>query len=107
MDDLNFNFSGTLQEYVGKGSWFFITLPREIADEIKFFHPHSKTQKHKGFGSIRVVVRVGASQWKTSLFPYKKSASYLLPIKASIRAAETVHVGDEVAVSLSITESVI
>lgn len=51
----------------------------------------------RGFGSIPVEVTLGKSKWKTSIFPDKKSGTYLLPLKAKVRRAEGVDEGDVVA----------
>ena len=49
---------------------------------------------------IPVVGRVGATGWKTSLFP--KDGGYIVPMKASVRQAETLDLGDLVAVRLTV-----
>ncbi|MDA2979663.1 MAG: DUF1905 domain-containing protein, partial [Actinomycetota bacterium] len=54
-----------------------------------------------GFGSVRVTVRMGRTEWKTSLFPDKDSQSYLLPIKKAVRVAENVDLGDRARIELS------
>ena len=41
-----------------------------------------------GFKSIRVEVRIGATQWRTSLFPEAATGAYVLPVKTSVRRAE-------------------
>jgi len=81
MHDLSFTFTATLWKWTGKGAWFFVHVPKEYTDEIKFFAPDSK----RGFGSVRVTVSTGESVWKTSIFPSKNSGAYILPIKAEIR----------------------
>jgi hypothetical protein len=47
-------------------------------------------------GMIPVTARVGGTGWKTSLFP--KDGRYVVPVKASVRKAEGLEVGDMVAV---------
>jgi hypothetical protein len=44
-------------------------------------------------------VRIGATTYYTSLFP--KDGGYLLPIKAAIRKAERIELGDVVSISLT------
>lgn len=88
-------FTAPLWRWQG-GNWHFITLPDEAADEIRF----EAAGLRGGFGSIRVEVIVGDSRWRTSLFPDKKSESFLLPVKKVIRVAEDLEVGQSVAVSL-------
>ena len=55
-----------------------------------------------GWGMIPVQVRIGKSEWKTSLFP--KDGRYIVPIKASVRKAEYLEEGDQVAVRLEVRQ---
>lgn len=93
--DLDFTFSEPLWAYPGKSAWFFVTVPKDVAEQIKFFQG-----KHTGFGSVEVKVYVGNSAWKTSLFPDKKSGSYLLPVKSEIRKAENLQSRDVINLRL-------
>jgi Domain of unknown function (DUF1905) len=83
--------------YPGKAAWYFVTLPDDMSAQIKFF-----AGKAKGFGSVRVKAIVGGSSWKTSVFPESNSASYLLPVKAQIRQAESLRAGDKVRVQIAL-----
>jgi Domain of unknown function (DUF1905) len=70
--------------YPGMAAWRFLTLSKKHGQEIK------KTfgMRARGWGSLPVSVIVGSSTWDTSIFPDKKSGSYLLPLKAKIRKVE-------------------
>lgn len=63
--------------------WHFASVPKKQSEEIK----KNETVK-RGWGSIPVQVTVGKTSWKTSIFPDKRSGSYLLPIKAEVRRKE-------------------
>jgi hypothetical protein len=91
----NFTFKAKLWLYSGKGAWHFVTLPQEAAAEIKFFSPNAK-----GFMPIPVKATIGATTWKTSVFPDSKSGSYLLAVKAEVRKKEKLSADDEVEVRL-------
>jgi hypothetical protein len=52
--------------------------------------------KRRGFGSVKVTVRVGDSRWQTSLFPQKETGGWFLPLKKPIRLAEGLEFGDDV-----------
>jgi hypothetical protein len=99
MNDHSFSFQSDLWLWTGDApaSWHFVTIPKSIGEEIKFF---SGTKR--GFGSVRVSARIGATRWKTSLFPDKKSGSYLLPVKADVRKAEKIAAGQTVDVHLAL-----
>jgi hypothetical protein len=53
-----------------------------------------------GWGVIPVTVRLGQTEWKTSLFP--KNGGYLVPIKDSVRKAEALGQGDVVTLRLEV-----
>ena len=57
--------------------------------------------KRRGFGSVKVAVRLGDSRWKTSLFP-QKTGGWLLPIKKPVRLTEGLDYGDTVEVELEL-----
>jgi hypothetical protein len=50
---------------------------------------------------IPVRAQIGATGWKTSLFP--KDGRYIVPVKVSVRIAEGLATGDTVTVRLTIT----
>lgn len=94
-----YSFSAELWEWDGgPASWFFISVPEDIADEIEEVHG----QNAGGFGSVRVEVVIGGSRWGTSLFPDKKRGTYVLPIKKAVRVAEGLTTGDTARVELTI-----
>ena len=51
-----------------------------------------------GWGMIPVGATIGGTEWTTSLFP--KDGRYLVPLKAWVRKAEGLDVGDAVTVRL-------
>ena len=81
------------------GGWVFLSLPEDISDEIR-----EMPRIPRGFGSVRVAVRIGGSSWSTSVFPDSQRGRYILPVKKSVRAAEEVGVGDSVEVALTTLE---
>ena len=76
------------------GSWYFITLPLNAADEIR------ATTERRGFGSVRVRATIGESTWETSVFPDTKTGSFLLPVKAAVRLEQDIDNGDRVDVTV-------
>lgn len=93
---MKYKFSAEVWLYNGPGAWHFITLPQDIADEIRDIFGTNR----RGWGSIRVLVTIGKSSWNTSIFPDKKSNSYLLPIKAQIRQENSLTDGDKIKLKL-------
>lgn len=95
---MKYEFSAKLWIYEGNGAWVFVTLPKPISAEIKELFGNDRT----GFGSIRIEARIGTTSWKTSIFPDKKRASYVLPLKADVRKAAGLKVGDSAKITLEI-----
>ncbi|WP_310619493.1 DUF1905 domain-containing protein [Flexibacterium corallicola] len=81
-----------------QAAWHFISVPQDYADQIKFM----TGSLSNGWGSVPVMVTIGKSCWQTSIFPDKRSGSYILPVKASIRKAEKLGEGDEAVVKMSL-----
>lgn len=79
-------------------SWHFVSIDKKQSAEIKELYG----KQVRGFRSIPVMVKMGKSEWKTSIFPDSKSGMYLLPLKAKVRQAEGVFVGDVVKYSIEI-----
>lgn len=82
----------------GNGAWHFITVPKAISAKIKKGHgAHAR-----GWGSLKVRVRIDKTTFDTSIFPENKSATYLLPVKASVRKKESLFAHSAVTVHLAI-----
>ncbi|MEK7647499.1 MAG: DUF1905 domain-containing protein [Patescibacteria group bacterium] len=81
---MHYTFRTQLWRYKGKAAWYFLSIPEHEAATIKQNHARIR----RGWGSIPVVVTIGKTTWKTSIFPDSKSGTYLLPIKAAIRKKE-------------------
>ena len=86
--------------YPGKAAWHFVTIPPETTAEINDLFALQK----RGWGSLPVLVTIGKTTWKTSIFPDKKTNSYLLPLKKEVRSNENISVGHQVQISLEISE---
>ena len=94
-----FRFTAPLWQHPGEGSWYFVTVPEDISDEITDL----TEGRRKGFGSVRVTVTVGGSTWQTSVFP-SKTGAYVLPIKKPVRTAESLTEGTPVDTQLTLTD---
>ncbi len=95
-----FEFAAPLWRYPGADGWHFVSLPPEISTDITDI----TTGIRRGFGSVRVAVTVGATSWRTSIFPDSKTGAYLLPVKQAVRVAEGLEVGDQVRAQLQIAD---
>ena len=87
------------KESTDTGAWCFVTLPLDLADEVR-----ERAGEPRGFGSVRVRVRVGTTTWDTSVFPDAASGSFVLPVKKAVRTAAGVSEGDLLTVTLSLRD---
>lgn len=89
--DATFEFAAELFEWDAKqdASWVFATVPADVSEDVR-----DMELPRKGFGSVRVTVRVGSSEWATSIFPDSKSGCYVLPVKKAVRIKERLDIGD-------------
>ena len=53
---------------------------------------------------MRVEVTVGATTWRTSVFPGVSRGAFVLPIKRAVRHAEDLDDGDHVTVTLRVLD---
>ena len=93
-----YKLSSKIVVFPGMGAWRFLHVNKKVSDEIK----KKYAIKAVGFGSIRVRVQVGKTKWDTSIFPDKKSGTYLLPTKAAVRRAEGIVDGEPVSFTITI-----
>ncbi len=96
LDRVNLEFSGEMWFWKGPAPWHFITVPEEQCDELGA----TSAFVTYGWGMIPVEAQIGDTRWKTSLFP--QDGRYIVPVKASVRRAEGLEVGDLVTVRLAV-----
>lgn len=79
------------------GGWHFATVPKAQSALIR-----QRVGVKRGWGTVPVKVKIGETEWDTSLFPEGKTGSYLFAIKASVRKAEGIEDGCVVTAAVSI-----
>lgn len=84
--------------YPGKGGWHFATLPAKPSAEIRARFGADARR----WGSLPASIRVGKTEWSTSLFPERKSSCYLFAIKAEVRKKEDITAGDLIAATVKV-----
>ena len=83
------------KETADSGAWCFVTLPADLAEEVR-----ERAGEPRGFGSVRV----GSTTWDTSVFPDATSGSFVLPVKKAVRTAAGVTEGDLLTVTVSVRD---
>jgi len=81
-------------------TWTFVRLPADASEDIR----ELTGGRGRGFGAVRVRVVLGASVWRTSVFPESASGCYVLPVKRAVRTAESLEPGDLARVSVELVD---
>ena len=92
----SWTFEAELWASESVASWVFVSLPAEVGDDVRLL-----SGPPTGFGSVRVEVTLGASTWRTSVFP-DKARGYVLPVKTAVRRRESLDIGDRVGLTLGL-----
>ncbi|MBJ7458516.1 MAG: DUF1905 domain-containing protein [Thermoleophilaceae bacterium] len=90
MSDAVHQFNAEIWRHDGPAAWHFVSLPDELADELRAAYAH----RQKAFGSLPVRATIGQTEWETSIFFDRKRETYLLPVKAAVRRSEALEDGD-------------
>lgn len=93
---MTLEFAGELWCWRGPAPFHFITVPDDGCAELRAMSPVVSY----GWGMIPVRVRIGRTEWDTSLFP--KDGRYVVPIKDLVRLAEGLAEGDTAHLELTI-----
>ena len=92
------------QSATAPAAWYFLTISGDAADAIRIAAMTGQwLDKGKGgFGSAKVIATIGETSWRTSVFPQREHAGWLLPVKKAVRTAEGIDEGDLVTVLIQL-----
>lgn len=91
---MELEFVGEIFHWRGPSPFHFVAVPDDPSAAIEAV----ASMVTYGWGVIPVEVRIGATDFRTSLFP--KDERYLVPIKQAVRTTEQLSLGDEVQIRL-------
>ncbi|HSM52864.1 MAG TPA: DUF1905 domain-containing protein [Erythrobacter sp.] len=91
-----------------RGTWHLLVITGETAEAIamhaRLYRLEYGTQR--GFGSVKVMARIGETEWKSSVFPQKSSSQqereWILLVSRKVMRAEDIVAGDRVCVELEL-----
>lgn len=93
---MDLEFAGEIWFWKGPSPWHFVTVPEEECGALEA----TSAFVSYGWGMIPVTARIAGTRWATSLWP--KDGRYIVPVKAWVRRAEGLEVGDTVTVQLAV-----
>lgn len=76
-----YRFKSRPWKYDGPAGWYFVSLPKDMADEIR---EHFK-EMEEGWGRLPATAAIEGLEWKTAIWYDTKQKTYLLPLKAEVR----------------------
>jgi hypothetical protein len=92
---VDLDFSGPVFQWRGPVPYYDVALPEEDSQDLRL----EAAALTYGWGVIPVRVRIGRTEFVTSLFP--RDGRYLVPLKDGDRRAEGVGDGDVVEVRMT------
>jgi hypothetical protein len=92
-------FEGEAIWWRGPAPFIFVPVPPDLSADIKAISAYVTY----GWGVIPAIVKIGRTEYKTSLFP--KDGIYLVPVKVVVQRAENLNVGDLVTLRLEIVSA--
>ncbi|MEL1242402.1 DUF1905 domain-containing protein [Flavobacterium flavipallidum] len=95
---IKYDFSAEVWQHKAPGGWYFISLPKNLAIEIR----SALQSEEEGWGRLKAIAKTGKSEWKTAIWFDTKKNSYLLPLKAEIRKKENITAGKIIPITLSL-----
>ncbi len=95
-----YSFRGTIWKSRGLGGWHFVTLPKSVSVKIRKNHGRDE----EGWGRLKATAVINETEWTTAIWFDTKAESYLLPVKTSVRKAESLAIDSKISGTLILTK---
>ena len=89
-------FVGEVIEWRGPAPYYFVPVPEQESAVLR----GAASAAGYGWGMLPIRVRIGSTEWKTSL--WQKDGGYLLPLKDAVRKPAGLDAGDAVDIRLTL-----
>lgn len=89
---IRYGFSAQPWQFQGPGGWHFISLPIELAKEIR----DAFKAEEEGWGRLQARAKIGNTEWETAIWFDTKTNTYLLPLKSHVRKKENLQLGKNI-----------
>lgn len=91
-----YQFSAVVWQYSQTGGWYFVSLPNDLATEIRKLFK----KREEGWGRMKAKAKIRETLWDTAIWYDTKLNTYILPVKADIRKKEKIEVGTELIIEI-------
>ena len=87
-----------------RGTYHLVTITGEEAEAIAMHERLARLEvgSRRGFGSVKVMARIGGTRWKTSVFPQNRKSEWVLLVSKKVMKAEYLAEGDPLTVELQL-----
>ena len=87
-----------------RGTYHFVTITGEAAEAIAAHALMHRLEfgTQRGFGSVKVTAEIGASRWRTSVFPQNGKSEWVLLVSKKVMRAEDLTEGEPVPLALEL-----
>lgn len=92
---MEWSWAAEIVEWRGPAPFYYLPMTAEDSAELK-----EAARGLEYWGQVAVIAVIGETEFATALFP--KDGRYLLPLKAVVREAEGVELGDLVEASVTL-----
>lgn len=87
-----------------RGTYHLLVLTGEVAEQIAM---HARLHRlefgmRRGFGSVKVMARIGGTRWNSSVFPQQKQSEWVLLVSKKVMRAEDLSAGDLLMIELEL-----
>jgi Domain of unknown function (DUF1905) len=93
---LKYNFYQKVWQHAAPYGWYFVSFPKNISNEIRTTLKHEE----QGWGRLKAIIKIGETQWQTSIWFDTKKDTYLLPLKKDIRKKENISLEKIISVGI-------
>ena len=85
-----------------RGTYHLVTITGEVAEALAMHERLHRLEYgvRRGFGSVKVVARIGDSEWRTSAFPQRGKSEWVVLVSRKVMRAEDLAEGDPVTLEL-------
>ena len=87
-----------------RGTYHLVTITGEAAEAIAAHALMHRLEfgTQRGFGSVKVMARIGGTEWKTSVFPQSHKTEWILLVSKKVMRAEDLTEGEPVPLALEL-----
>lgn len=87
-----------------RGTYHLVTITGEEAEAVAMHERLCRLEDgtRRGFGSVKVMARIGETYWKTSVFPQNRKSEWVLLVSKKVMKSEDMSAGDTVSLEIAL-----